>query len=111
MFERLRPHVPEHLSGMSLVGIHVPLRIYRYETGQQFGVHQDQSYFADEDTRSLLTIMIYLNGDCEGGESEFVDFDRPVAPRTRTALLPHHMLTHAGREPASGAQSVPPPHA
>jgi hypothetical protein len=106
LFERVRPHVPEKLSGMSVVGIHVPLRIYRYDLGQQFGVHQDQSYFADERTRSLLTFMVYLNDDFEGGATEFVDFKRIIVPKPGMALLFQHMVNHAGNRVTAGTKYV-----
>lgn len=106
LFERVRPHVPESMSGMTLAGIHVPVRIYRYQVGQRFGVHQDQSYAADERTRSLLTFMVYLNDDFAGGETDFVDLKRTIVPRTGAALLFQHMLLHAGETVTSGIKYV-----
>jgi hypothetical protein len=106
LFERVRPHVPETLSGMRVHGVHMPVRIYRYDVGQRFGVHQDQSYFADERTRSLLTFMVYLNEGFSGGETEFVDLHRTIAPKAGMALLFQHMLNHAGCEVTAGAKYV-----
>lgn len=106
LLERVRPHVPESMSGMTLAGIHVPVRIYRYQVGQRFGVHQDQSYAADERTRSLLTFMVYLNDDFAGGETDFVDLKRTIVPRTGAALLFQHMLLHAGETVTSGIKYV-----
>ena len=106
LFERVRPHLPETMSGMDVFGVHVPLRIYRYQVGQRFGVHQDQSYFADDRTRSLLTFMVYLNEDFVGGETEFVDLKRTIVPKTGLALLFQHMLNHAGAAVAGGTKYV-----
>jgi prolyl 4-hydroxylase len=72
-FERVKPHVPETMTTevdssrveLTVRGVHQPLRIYRYEVGQYFGVHEDQSYFADDGSQSLLTFMVYLNDDFE----------------------------------------------
>ncbi len=62
---------------LAVTGVHLPIRIYRYVPGQQFGLHQDQSYFGEEGTMSLLTLMVYLNDGFEGGETEFRDRERP----------------------------------
>src|SRR3954470_13812559 len=76
LFERARPHVPARMSAelggagrvdVDAVGVHLPLRVYRYEVGQHFGPHQDQSYAREDGARSLLTFMVYLNDDFEGG--------------------------------------------
>ena len=91
---------------VTVAGVHVPVRIYRYQVGQHFGVHQDQSYAADERTRSLLTFMVYLNDDFGGGETEFVDLKRTVVPKTGAALLFQHMLLHAGATVTSGIKYV-----
>ena len=51
LFERAKPFVPARMSAelggagrsdMDAVGVHLPLRVYRYEAGQHFGLHQDQ---------------------------------------------------------------------
>ncbi len=115
LYRRVRPHVPARMTTelggrgrvrMDLAGVHLPLRIYRYQPGQHFGLHQDQSYFADADTRSLLTFMVYLNEDFGGGETEFPEQDRTIVPKTGSALLFQHMLLHAGKRVTSGIKYV-----
>lgn len=106
LFERVRPRVPETISGKTVVGIHVPVRIYRYQVGQRFAVHQDQSYSPDERTRSLLTFMVYLNDDFGGGETQFMDLKRTIVPKTGTALLFQHKLLHSGEAVTSGTKYV-----
>lgn len=85
---------------MNVTGVHVPLRIYRYEPGQHFGLHQDQSYFSQDGAKSLLTFMVHLNDDFEGGETDFPEQGETIIPKTGSALLFQHMLLHAGK-PAS----------
>ncbi len=71
LYRRVLPHVPARMmvelegrrSALDVAGVHVPVRIYRYEPGQHFGLHQDQSYFGEDGTKSLLTLMVYLNDD------------------------------------------------
>lgn len=115
MFRRVSPHVPREMraewSGepgvrMAVTGVHVPVRVYRYEPGQHFGLHQDQSYFREDGAKSLLTFMVYLNEGFEGGETEFPEQERTVVPKTGTALLFQHMLLHAGKKVERGTKLV-----
>lgn len=91
---------------MAVAGVHLPVRIYRDEPGQHFGLHQDPSYFGEDGTKSLLTFMVYLNDDFEGGEPELPEQDRIIAPKTGTALLFQHMRIHAGNRVTSGTKLV-----
>jgi len=91
---------------MEVAGVHVPVRIYRYEQGQHFGLHQDQSYFGEDGEKSLLTFMVYLNEGFEGGETDFPEQGQTIVPRTGTALLFQHMLLHAGRRVTAGTKFV-----
>jgi prolyl 4-hydroxylase len=115
LFRRVRPHVPERMSAelggdgrvvMEATGVHLPLRVYRYEPGQHFGPHQDQSYFGPNGEKSLLTLMVYLNEGFEGGETEFPEQGQTIVPRTGTALLFQHMVLHAGNRVAQGTKLV-----
>ncbi|MDC3988649.1 2OG-Fe(II) oxygenase [Polyangium jinanense] len=115
LFRRVSPHVPERMTtelgargrvAMHLSGIFLPLRIYRYEVGQHFGLHQDQSYAGEGGTRSLLTLMVYLNEGFAGGETEFPEQERTIVPETGDALLFQHMLLHAGKAVTDGTKYV-----
>ncbi len=115
LFRRIRPHVPAQMTtemgdrgrvSMDVVGIFLPLRIYRYEVGQQFGLHQDQSYAGEGGTLSLLTLMVYLNEGFSGGETDFPEQSRTVIPKTGEALLFQHKLLHAGRPVTQGTKFV-----
>jgi prolyl 4-hydroxylase len=86
LYRRLLPHLPARMAielagrgrvGMDVVGMHVPLRIYRYEVGQQFALHHDQSYAGEGGARSLLTAMVYLNEGFAGGETDFPSSGAP----------------------------------
>jgi prolyl 4-hydroxylase len=115
LYRRLLPHLPARMSielagrgrvGMDVVGMHVPLRIYRYEVGQQFALHHDQSYAGEGGARSLLTAMVYLNEGFAGGETDFPEQRRTIVPRAGTALLFQHMLLHAGKRVTAGTKLV-----
>lgn len=115
LFRRIRPHVPARMTtemgdrgriGMDVVGIYLPLRIYRYEVGQQFGLHQDQSYAGEGGTQSLLTLMVYLNEGFSGGETDFPEQSRTIVPKTGESLLFQHKLLHAGKPVTEGTKYV-----
>ncbi len=113
-FDRVEPHVPPTMTTeiergraeLEVAGIHLPLRIYRYEIDQFFGVHEDQSYFSDDGAQSLLTFMVYLNDEFEGGGTEFVDQGELIVPKTGMALLFQHRVLHAGRPVTKGVKYV-----
>jgi hypothetical protein len=116
LFARVRAHVPPRMhvedgrAGVRVelvaTGVFVPLRIYRYEPGQHFGLHHDQSYEGPDGARSLLTLMVYLNEGFDGGETDFPEQHQRIAPRIGTALWFQHMLLHAGRRVAAGTKYV-----
>jgi prolyl 4-hydroxylase len=115
LFRRVRPHVPARMSAeiggktradMDAAGVFLPLRVYRYEVGQHFGLHEDQSYFGKDGEMSLLTLLVYLNDGFEGGETEFPEQQRTVAPVTGAALLFQHRVLHAGNRVSAGTKYV-----
>lgn len=115
LYRRALPHVPAEMSTemgrrgripLTVTGIFLPLRIYRYEVGQHFGLHQDQSYIGEKDTISLLTLMVYLNEGFSGGETDFPEQEKTIVPATGTALLFQHKLLHAGRPVTEGVKYV-----
>jgi prolyl 4-hydroxylase len=113
LFRRTRPHVPARMDAelggegratMEVAGVFLPLRVYRYEPGQHFGLHEDQSYFGPDGEVSLLTLIVYLNEGFEGGETEFPEQQRTVVPKTGTALLFQHRVLHAGNRVTQGTK-------
>lgn len=114
LYERVRPRLPTSMVDqcggrprrVKPVGLYQPLRVYRYEPGQRFAPHHDQSYQDGSGRRSLLTFMIYLNDDFTGGTTTFPDQKREIHPRPGTALLFQHMLLHCGEQVVSGVKYV-----
>lgn len=114
LLEQIRPHVPATMTAewdgrraaVTLTGLFSPLRVYRYQPGQQFGLHQDQSYRRDDGARSLLTLMVYLDDGFEGGETDFPEQRERIVPARGDALWFQHMLLHAGRPVTRGVKHV-----
>src|SRR5579863_4928741 len=85
LFARIAPHVPAAMTSawdgrrrtVALAGLFEPPRLYRYEVGRHFGLHTDQSY-ARGDARSLLTLLVYLDADFDGGTTELPELGRTI---------------------------------
>jgi predicted 2-oxoglutarate/Fe(II)-dependent dioxygenase YbiX len=114
LWERLAPVVPSRLGAWSAVGLNERLRFYRYEPGQRFAWHYDGAFVRalEErsrllEERSQLTLMLYLNGDFEGGATEFdVDPALSVRPERGMALLFAHRVRHQGAAVTRGVKYV-----
>ncbi|KAK9817096.1 hypothetical protein WJX72_009493 [[Myrmecia] bisecta] len=60
------------------------LQVARYDVGQQFKAHYDSGA---TDVRRLLTVLLYLNDDHEGGETDFPHQNRTVRCEKGKAVL------------------------
>jgi hypothetical protein len=104
--ERVRPHVPATMweGQWAFAGVNERLRIYLYEPGQYFKPHYDGCWAPNDDERSWLTFMIYLNTPDAGGQTRFLDMDTDVEAREGSALFFQHRLLHEGAEVTAGAK-------
>jgi hypothetical protein len=113
LWQRIAPHVPRAMTTAwdgprvtaTAFGLFEPLRVYRYEVGHHFGLHSDQSYTSGGD-RSLLTLLVYLDDDFTGGETDFPEQQRTIVPRAGDALWFQHALLHAGKAVSRGTKHV-----
>eukprot|EP00947_MAST-08B_sp_MAST-8B-sp1_P002836 g2836.t1 len=121
LYERVRAFVPADIDGRKPVGVNSRIRFYRYNVGQRFGEHVDES---DEDPPgsgiwSEHTLLVYLNGggdgdELRGGETVFFKGSGKkmkevlsVAPKQGACLLHghgHRCLLHAGAEVTRGVK-------
>jgi prolyl 4-hydroxylase len=106
LYRRIEPHLPAGLGDMRSVGANERFRCYRYEPGQRFAPHYDGAFHRSDEEESLLTFMVYLNDDFEGGATEFHHYQTAVVPKTGTALLFQHRLLHEGCVIHSGVKYV-----
>lgn len=102
MYQRALHSIPESSRGMALVGANERLRCYRYSKGQYFRPHYDGSFRRNDQERSLLTFIIYLNEGFEGGQTNFPELDKIIEPRPGLALLFQHHVLHEGVEVTKG---------
>jgi hypothetical protein len=101
--------------GHDATALNERFRFYRYDPGHTFRPHID-GHFARNDERSQLTFMVYLNGECGGGETVIYIQDDGltlpdgaqirVKPETGKALVFFHYLLHEGAPVKSGRKYV-----
>jgi prolyl 4-hydroxylase len=92
--------------GEDFIGVNNLFRIYRYSEGQEFKVHMDGTYEKSSTERSKITVLIYLNDEFGGGETEFVMPHRVVTPETGKLLLFTHKQLHRGNMVSDGLKYV-----
>ncbi|GLE05056.1 hypothetical protein PINS_up014040 [Pythium insidiosum] len=62
LWQRMKPLVPAEYEGMYAAGLNPAIRFYRYNKGQRFGCHVDQSDVdAETGFHSRFTVLVYLN--------------------------------------------------
>lgn len=103
LFSLLEPHIPKTIGPLSLIGLNERLRLYRYRPGQRFTPHMDHWYQPTLTVTSLLTVLVYLNDDFEGGQTRFMEqLDEVVEPERGAAVLFQHKIRHEGCEVRRG---------
>lgn len=103
-WEKLAPFCPREIEGAKAVGLNEQFRFYKYDPGQRFKRHIDGRFRRNEFEESRITFMVYLNSDCEGGETAFDDLT--IAPQVGMALCFVHELKHEGRPVTAGTKYV-----
>jgi predicted 2-oxoglutarate/Fe(II)-dependent dioxygenase YbiX len=113
LWGRIANHIPNTMTTawdgprrrVTAHGLFEPLRVYRYDVGHHFGLHSDQSYTRGA-ARSLLTLLLYLDDDFDGGETDFPDEHKAIAPRAGDALWFQHAVLHAGKPVTRGTKHL-----
>ncbi len=103
-WKRLQPFAPTQIGKSKAIGLNELFRFYKYQPGQEFKRHRDQSYIRNDREASYYTFMIYLNNDYEGGETTFANLT--IQPKTGTALIFLHDLEHEGSAVTQGIKYV-----
>jgi hypothetical protein len=106
------------LTGLPHCGLEPP-SVFRYQAGEQFSPHFDfldptVPALAQEIARTgqcLATVLVYLNDDFDGGETEFAELGLRIKGRKGDALVfrnadaqstPDRRTRHAGLPPTRG---------
>lgn len=106
LFARVRHCAPPTRGPWRAVGTNERFRCYRYRPGQFFAPHRDGAFIRSPQEQSLLTLLVYLNGDCMGGETRFPFLEREIIPAPGMGLIFDHLLLHEGAEVRAGTKYV-----
>lgn len=104
LWAELKPYSPQEIGESIAIGLNELFRFYKYEAGQQFKKHRDQSYIRNSKEASYFTFMIYLNDNFKGGDTTFGDLT--ITPKKGSALIFYHYLEHEGSEVLDGIKYV-----
>lgn len=104
LYSRISSHLPAKLVEMSPVGANECIRFYRYGPGDFFKPHQDTDHMRNVDEKSLLSIVVYLNDEFEGGELIFHGRNEVVKPAPGLAAIFGHRLVHESAGIRSGTK-------
>lgn len=105
LFRRLERHLPSRIHEFTLVGLNERLRFYRYAPGQQFAEHMDHWYLPAPNRVTLHTVLVYFNGDFEGGETRFSgQVEQVVVPEPGLVAIFQHKVRHEGCAVRSGTK-------
>lgn len=109
LWPRVEAYMPKRIGMYEAVGLNERFRFYRYEPGQQFDWHRDGAFVRSDEEQSFLTLLFYLNDDCEGGTTDFMfvaDHELQVIPRAGMGLVFSHPLYHRGAPVTAGRKYV-----
>ena len=90
-----------------------PIQMLSYGKGGEYRLHHDTS--SQDPNPRIVTVLVYLNDEYEGGETYFPAIDYAFKGRTGDALIFHNVTegstadaraTHAGRPVTSGRKLV-----
>jgi hypothetical protein len=106
MFGLVKDFLPPMIDGYEPCGLNERFRFYRYKDAQRFKPHMDGAFKRSETEVSLITMLIYLNEDFEGGSTPLITLNENIIPKTGMLLLFDHKILHAGQPVTSGTKYV-----
>ena len=71
IFSKIINFIPQTYLGKTFFYVNPLLRFLKYNKGDYFELHRDGQYEDDKGNISLITVLIYLNCDYEGGKTTF----------------------------------------
>jgi prolyl 4-hydroxylase len=104
LWKRLSEFAPQKIGNSISVGLNELFRFYKYEAGQKFKKHIDESFIRNDNEASYYTFMVYLNDKFEGGETKFDEIS--IKSGKGMALIFLHSIPHEGTEVRSGVKYV-----
>lgn len=106
VYSLMKDMVPQNIDGWVPIGLNERFRFYRYKDGQRFRPHMDGAYKRSDTELSLITLLLYLNDDFEGGTTELIGLNESIVPKAGMMLLFDHKILHSGQPVTSGTKYV-----
>jgi predicted 2-oxoglutarate/Fe(II)-dependent dioxygenase YbiX len=106
LFERVKELLPQDIDGWKPSGLNERFRFYRYKDGQKFRPHVDGAFKRSETELSLITLLIYLNEEFEGGTTYLIGINENITPKKGMLLLFDHKILHSGMAVTEGVKYV-----
>jgi prolyl 4-hydroxylase len=103
-YKDLHPDPFEDVTKWKPIGLNERLRYYQYWPGQRFSRHFDIMFRINDNTRTFLTFIVYLDDDFEGGQTIFDN--EIISPKMGSAILFPHELKHEGAVVTKGCKTV-----
>ncbi|TQF70625.1 2OG-Fe(II) oxygenase [Pseudoalteromonas luteoviolacea] len=104
-WQKLKPLKLLQLESKHAAGLSPKFRFYRYLAGQKFNMHKDGRQKVDGHP-TMMTLLIYLNDNYDGGRTTFRQDNIEVMPKTDKALLFEHHLWHQGAKVYAGCKYI-----
>lgn len=86
------------------LSINERLRFYRYAAGERFAPHMDHEFAKNEYERTFLSVVLYLNDDFEGGETQFSE--SAIKPVSGDCIVYAHEKMHEGAIVKQGTKII-----
>jgi len=88
LYKRIAHIIPNNYKDMTFCEINPRFRFLKYTDGDHFAKHTDEHYKNDKNEISLITVLIYLNDDYEGGNTKFLfDNDNEISIIPKIGLI------------------------
>jgi Rps23 Pro-64 3,4-dihydroxylase Tpa1-like proline 4-hydroxylase len=88
------------------ISINTYFRFSKYVPGEYFSIHKDGLNQNREGKRTIMTVNIFLNNECEGGSTSFYDDNHKkvvsVFPKVGTGAIFDREIYHSGDRVTSG---------
>ena len=91
VWSRCKSFFPVSVDGARPVGLSPNFRFYKYEPGDSFGMHVDDSVDHGNGAHTIFTLLVYLNGggpDLGGGATVFYKGANPSTAKEVLRFLP-----------------------
>ena len=107
LFDAIQHVAPSQLDNMEIISlIEQRTACMRYSEGEYFGLHTDSPFVAQNGACAKLSLVLYLNDDCVGGETVFPDVALEIKPEIGKILLFPPGLRHMSKPITRGAKYI-----